>query len=469
MKQLKRRMAPLLAAALVAALAVTGCTGGKSNQAQKLNLDQVAAAKIDPQKQYTLKVWNYPHFKDYEDFLKKQIAAFQHEHPNIKVEHEILTWAEGDQKINIAVNAGDPPDILFTTLSPNLVNVGLAVPVDPFLTEADKQDIEPAALKNGRYQSRHWLWPTWISVQTWGGNRKLLEEAGVDWRKIQREGWTWDEFNTIAKKLTRDDNGFGQKQWGFVTYGNHEIVGAMMRQAGILGSTSPDGKFTWQGEGAVKAAQFLRNLTESGVTPKEVAGVDSKKMTDMYRNWEAALFGRIGPYAIPEEARRAQEASEGKLQLHPRGVVDVVLLPYPHEADKPEVPTVGGAGLMVMTQKQYKGDDHTRAAVELAKFLTNTEGGYPAAAMNIIPARKSAQQKFAREVGLDTDNGQFMLRLLPLSPERVELSKELADKDWQIFSEVIKPLSQAFWSGQLSPETFVEQMNTKATLILNEK
>lgn len=466
---MKRRIAPVLAALLAAAVAVTGCGGAGKSEPQGLNVDKIAAAKIDPNKQYTLKVWNYPHFKEYEEFLKKQIAEFERQHPNIKVQHEILTWAEGDQKINVAMNAGDPPDVLFTTLNPTFINTGLAVPVDPFLTDADKQDIEEAALKNGRYQGKHWLWPTWISVQTWGGNRKLLEEAGVDWRKIQREGWTWDEFNAIARKLTREDNGFGKKQWGFVTFGNHEIIGAMMRQTGILGTISADGKFNWQGEGAIKAARFLRNLTENGVTPRETAGIDIKKMTDMYRNWEAALFGRIGPYAIPEEAKRAQEAKDGKLQLHPRGTVDVVLLPYPHEAGKKEVPTVGGAGLMVLTQKNYKGDDHTRAAVELARFLTNTEGGYPAAAMNIIPARKSAQQMFAKQIGLDTENGQFMLRLLPLSPERIELSKELADKDWKIFSEVLKPLSQAFWSGQLSPEAFVEQMNAKATAILNEK
>lgn len=465
----KRRIVPALAAMLVAAVAVTGCGGKPAAEPQGPNLEKVAAAKIDPNKPYTLKVWNYPHYKEYEEFLKKQIAEFTKVHPNIKVEHEILTWSEGDQKINVSVNAGDPPDVLFTTLNPTLVNTGLAVPIDPFLTDGDKADIEAAALKNGRYQGKHWLWPTWISVQMWGGNKQLLEEAGIDWKHIQQNGWTWDEFMAAANKLTKDDNGYGKKQWGFVTYGNHEIVGHMMRQTGILGTISADGKFNWQGDGAVKAAKFLRGITESGVTPRETAGIDSKKMTDMYRNWETALFGRIGPYAIPEEAKRVQEAKDGKLQLHPRGAVDVVLLPYPHAAGKNEVPTVGGAGLMVLSQKDYKGDDHTRAAVELARFLTDTQGGEPAATMNIIPARQSAQQLFAKQVGLDTDNGKFMLRLLPLSPERIELSKDLADKDWKIFSEVIKPLSQAFWSGQLTPEAFVEQMQTRATAILNEK
>lgn len=465
---MQRRLLPALAALLAGAVAVAGC-GGRPAAPPGLQVEKIAAARIDPGKTYTLKVWNYPHYKEYEAFLKGQIAAFQQQYPNIKVEHELLTWSEGDQKINVAVNAGDPPDVLFTTLNPTLINTGLAVPVDPFLTAADREDLEAAALKNGRYQGQHWLWPTWISVQTWGGNRQLLEEAGVDWRRIQREGWTWDEFKAIARKLTKDDNGYGRKQWGFVTFGNHEIVSHMMKQAGIQGTVSADGTFTWQGEAAIRAARFLRSLTEEGITPRETAGIDSKKMTDMYRNWEAALFGRVGPYAIPEEAKRAEEARLGKLQLHPRGAVDVVLLPYPHASGQKEIPTVGGAGLMVLTQKKYKGDDHTRAAIELARFLTNTDGGEPAAAMNIIPARKSAQQKFAERIGLHTDNGRFMLRLLPLSPERIELSKELADKDWKIFAEVIKPLSQAFWSGQVTPEAFVEQMGARAAAILKEK
>lgn len=459
------RRARRLLALLLAAVGAAGCGGGKQ---AAVDPQKVAAAQIDPKKQYTLKLWQYPHFKEYEDFLKKQIAEFEKLHPNIKVQYEILTWAEGDQKINVALNAGDPPDVLFTTLNPNYILTGLAVPVDPFLTPEDRADFEEAALKNGRYQGQHWLWPMWISIQTWGGNRKLLEEAGVDWRKIQQQGWTWDEFLAIAKKLTKEDNGYGKKQWGFVTFGNHEVIGAMMRQAGILGTLSPQGQFTWQGEGAVAAARFLRTLVDQGITPRETAGIDIKKMTDMYRNWEAAIFGRVGPYAIAEEEKRAQEAREGKLQLHPRGPVDVVLLPYPHMPGKPEVPTVGGAGLMVLTQRPYKGDDHTRAAVELARFLTNTDGGWPAAQMRIIPARKSSQQKFAHMIGLDTDNGRFLKRLLPLSPERIELPKELAEKDWRLFTDVIKPLSQAFWAGQLSPEAFVQEMNRRAQAILSE-
>lgn len=98
-------------------------------------------------------VWTYPHYpgspelgqNSYEEDLQALIADIEKEHPNIKVKYEILSWEEGAKKFDIALNAGNPPDVFFSTMQPKFVNTGLAIPIEDYLDEEDFADLEPFA------------------------------------------------------------------------------------------------------------------------------------------------------------------------------------------------------------------------------------------------------------------------------------------------------------------------------------
>ena len=42
--------------------------------------------------------------------------------------------------------------------------------------------------------------PAYCEVQCIGGNREFLEKAGIDWKSVQQNGWTYDEFREAIKK-----------------------------------------------------------------------------------------------------------------------------------------------------------------------------------------------------------------------------------------------------------------------------
>lgn len=470
---MKRFVAASLA--LLVTLPLLAACGGKK---ASVDLDAVAKATISADKKYKLKVWDYPNGPNFKEFREAQIAAFKNLHPNVEVELEILTWAEGGQKMDVALNAGDPPDIYFQTPQTKFMDSGLAIPIERFLTAEDKADFSKAAIDAGTYNGHTWLFPMWTSMQCWAGNRVLLEQAGVDWRKIQREGWTWDEFYDITKKLTKADNGYGKKQFGFLTYGDGEVVGHFMRNAGILYQLDKNGKWQWSGDKAVSAVTFLRKLVDDGILPKEMSSIDSKKMTDMYNNWEAAVWGRVGPYAITERENSKKSVAEGKLKAPPQGIVDPVLLPFPHAKGAKEVPTVGMAGLYVFRQKNYKGDDHTKLAVELAHFLTSgkggkdLDGGLPAARLLIYPARKSSlpllQQK-ADELNMGKENFEFLGRMVSIAAPPIFYTPEINKAQGKISTDVLRPNFQAFWANEISPKEFVDKVTEGANGILNQK
>jgi len=471
----KRFLALALSLTLMAPLAVA--CGSKSGS-KGFDIQAVKNVKLDPNVKDTLKVWDYPNGSDFEQFRKDQIAAFQKKYPNVKVDLEILTWNDGPQKMDVALNAGDPPDVYFQTAQTKFMDSGLAVPLEDFYTAEDKADFTKASMDLSTYKGHIWEFGMWNSMQCLAGNRPVLEKAGIDWRSIQQNGWTWDQFTDITKKLTQADNGAGKKQFGFITYGNSEIVTQMFKNAGLPYEFSDDGKFLWTGEKAVAAAQFLRNLVDQGILPKEIASIDAKKMTDMYNNWEAPIFGRVGPYAITERETNKKKVESGQLTPPPQGLVDPVLLPWPHKAGEKEVPITGGAGLYVFRQKNYKGDVHTRLAIELAHFLTSGEGGpdldggLPAAKLLILPARKSSAKYFdeyANKLNMGAENIAFLKHEIEIAVPPKFYSPEINKAADKIFTDVITPSVQAFWANEITPQQFVDRLTQGANQILGAK
>lgn len=449
----------LLFVSLVIAVAAAGCGGdaagsgdGKSNEKDVIT------------------VWTYPHYRDnaaigqksYEQHLQELIAEVEAQNPNIKVNYEILSWEEGGKKFDVALNSGNPPDIFFSVMEPKYIKTGLAVPLDKYVTGKDRDDIEKFAIDNFTLDGKLWAISQWISIHTWGGNRKLMEQAGADIAKIQKDGWTWQEFYEIAKRATKEVN--GKKVYGFVTQGkNEETLTHLMRNNGLIYSVSEDGKFHWGGDKAVQTLDFIKKLMDDGIMPKETAGIDAKKMDDMFVAGEAAIFGRTGPYQVRFNDNRNKEIDAGKITGEK---IDFVLLPFPHNQGEKEVATGGGGGMWLFKQKNYKGDKHTDNAAKVLLHLTGTKSSVTAATLFIPPARKSGQEMFADLLQLKTDNGKFIQRTLQYVVPGSKLDPALAQKQSQLLNDGIRPKFQGFLAGELSPQKTVEEWTKVANSIL---
>lgn len=415
-------------------------------------------------------VWTFPHYgenketgqKSYEQHLQELIADIEAENPDIKVKYEILSWDEGDKKFDIALNSGNPPDIFFSVMQPKYIKTGLAVPLDDYLEADDLADLEPFARENFSLDGKIWAISQWISIHTWGGNRAMMEAAGADIAKIQTDGWTWQEFYEIAKKITKEEN--GKKIYGFATQGkNEETFTHLMRNNGVIKSVTEEGEFLWNGDKAVETLSFLKKLMDEGIMPKETAGIDSKKVDDMYVAGEVGIFGRTGPYQVRFNENRNKEIDAGKIEGQK---IDFVLLPFPHNEGEKEVATGGGGGMWLFKQKNYKGDKHTENAAKVLKYITGTKSSVTAATLFIPPSRKSGQEMYADLLMLNTDNGKFIQRTLGYVVPGSKLEPELAQKSTQILNDGIRPKFQGFLAGELSPEETVKQWSKVAEDIL---
>lgn len=417
-------------------------------------------------------VWSYPHYqenpetdqKSYEQHLVELIKEVEADNPGIEVKHEILSWAEGAKKFDVALNSGNPPDIFFSVMEPKYIETGLAVPLDDYLDDKDLEDLEPFAKDNFSSDGKLWAVSQWISIHTWGGNRAMMEAAGADVNKIMKDGWTWKEFYDIADKISQTKNKAGKKVYGFATQGkDEETFVHLMRNNGVEKTISEDGVFHWNDKKAVETLDFIKGMMDKDVMPKETAGIDSQKVIDMFAAEEVGIYGRTGPYQVRFNDNRNAEIDAGKTKGEK---IDFVLLPFPHNEGEKEVATGGGGGMWLFKQKNYKGDEHTENAAKVLKHITGTKSSITAATMFIPPARKSGQEMYSDLLQLETDNGQFIQRTLDYVVPGAILDPELAQKSAKVLNDGIKPKFQGFLAGELSAEEAVEQWTKVADDVL---
>jgi multiple sugar transport system substrate-binding protein len=321
------------------------------------------------------------------------VADYNRTHPDVDVKLNMYTWDAGAGfELGTRLGAGNPPDIMRLSV-PGVAGNGalqspLLVDVKPYLTPEEVADYGPdilAPIDNG---GRYVLWP---QDRDWGtcivANGKMLADAGIDVAKIQKDGWTFDEFREVAKKLTSGST-YG---YGFSNdYAGSALLELLWR-AGIPDGNANMGpyfwgnKFDYTGPDAVQAAGMLHDMiyVDKSV-PKEVTGLKEHMpllwtgKVAMINYWHGAV-GEIKAYndSIDKGAVKGQKAD-----------FPVVLLPWPYDPENgANVNVARTTGLAVFKQNPYKGDAHMQHVVDLLRYLTspvnlatfaNWEGTIPA-------------------------------------------------------------------------------------------
>lgn len=139
---------------------------------------------------------------------KAAIEGFEAKNPEIKVNMEIVPWAEQQQRLVSALTTGGLPDV--SMLGNNVVAqfqaAGALEPLDEYFKAydaANKTDVAGNVWPGDRgyyHLAEHW-WASPVSVETRAlyYRKDLLQKAG-----ISEPAKTWEELSADAKKLTRD-------------------------------------------------------------------------------------------------------------------------------------------------------------------------------------------------------------------------------------------------------------------------
>ena len=386
--------------------------------------------------------------KQESDLARALGAAFEKDHPGIRIAVEPVAGMGYDMKLTMQSAAGTLPDVVFLadSLVPSFIHYKIVKDLTPFI-ENDPSfnvgDIYPQMLETGKDRNgRVFMLPRELGVVVLLYNRTMFQRAGVP---EPSEDWTYEEFVDAAQRLTVRDKKGRIVQYGYhATYNWPGLYGPMIAASGgrLL---SPDR--TESTLSAPASLRGLRDLTDL-VTEYKVAMPPNANITAP--GMDPFVAGKIAMRPIVFPAVPNLRATIKRFDW------DVAMMPPGREK---RVVTVGAAGYGMSA-----GTEHPEEAWEFLKFILSPEGQrVMARAGSGIPALKSlADDPSWRGSGLPPQNLDAFIDSVKYGmpwQETLTFSRpEVAD--------VVNEAFERVFIGQATAEEAFREADRKITKVL---
>lgn len=316
----------------------------------------------------------------------------------------------------------DGPDLIWAppSLTAQLAESGTIIPLDSYLSNAERQQIAPNLWSQTSYRGKTWGLPFDANCLALFYNSKMFREAHL---QAPRD---WSEFKKAAQALTQDSNHDGiPERWGFlVPYGQEEWASwtwqALLYQAGgeLLKKEKPD----FASPAGIKALSLWQDLLKSHNATLSAA--EKGAVPEPFIQGETAMF-LSGPWTISELPES---------------------FPY-HVAKLPKgekfATNIGGEALYLVK----RGENRQKLAREFSKYLLSPELQTKwATKTGYLPVTKAAiasaeYQKYLRrhpEIRVFLDSMREG-RVRPVNPDYPMISETLGDGLMQALSEKKTP------------------------------
>src|SRR6056297_696352 len=135
--------------------------------------------------------------------LQDQVERFNAMQDLIYVNAIQLPEGSYNEQVQAAALANDLPDLLDLD-GPYMTNYAWAQyirPLDPYMSDALKNDLLPSIVKQGTYQGDLYALGTFDSGLAIWANKAYLEKVGARIPKSVEDAWTKEEFMDILGKL----------------------------------------------------------------------------------------------------------------------------------------------------------------------------------------------------------------------------------------------------------------------------
>src|SRR5439155_3490272 len=247
------------------------------------------------------------------------IKSYEADHPAVHIIRINPTYDHFREKLKTMMAAGTPPDIFYLPpdVFPELATQKLIRPVDdyvakelakhpkylddffPILMEAWHYDVATNRVGAGKLYGL----PKDCTTAVMYINVDLFEKAGLDWRAIQKSGWSWPEFEAAMKKV--------RALSGTPAVGGRNIFGANLELGveqlrhliwtfgGEMFQTNPDGSADFHRvlldqPPAQEALEMVRRMRLTDRTAyNETGGRDNNDVG--FQQFVAGIIGCDGP------------------------------------------------------------------------------------------------------------------------------------------------------------------------------
>lgn len=411
-------------------------------------------ATIDPERRYDILVWEHDFYIPGVDeslrraALEAAAAELAELHPNITVRFEFLDAEVSLERLQEALEAGVGPDIAGLSGGAMLVDPSLQVPITPYIAPETTEDILPSVRLAIENQDYLWAWPRWIDIPVWLGQAQLM--PGLEGRS-SLSGSEWTGRGASWRSQIGNHPPLAYNAYDINLF--QSIAVATTGRSLLTAS----GDVGWTQEDIEATAQFLADLAESGLAPKDAATVSRSRLR---RFWDghASVIAPVNNVLLHHALSRLGELTHDNDRNNAlQGSSKLAILAAPHLGDQLEGVFGTVAAYAVFRREQHAGDDHTRAVMLVAEHLSHRAGHWEAATMLAVPAYASGLAQWERDSGLmqeHVDSLTTLARRLVAPPVDLHWASVEAEALERIF---LPPLPNVL-QGSLTPSQFADDV-----------
>jgi len=443
---------------IMAATMLNGC--GK--EATPTVNSSAAPSSIAPEEPDTIKALLPPISNQFIERLDKVQAAFHKQYPNLTLVIEAASWNDRIEKLDTQVNAGTPPDIAFlgSELIAKYVNMGVAMNITKYATADMISDYDAAPLKYMKNGDGLYGLPAYMEIHGIGGNKEYMEAAGIDWKKIQTKGWTFEEFDAAVKKGAGVKGANSTSKYGlvFATAGTttKNFIEIFAKNAGMPSEFNSDIKYVYTSKKFLNVLTSASKLIADGANMNATAG----ERWNLFLTGQTMFTGKgLATFESSAKANNAKLKAKDGSAVAGSVPVDYVVMP---------VPTSNGAspayysvvdGYVTFRGKTAPTEVHMKNVVKASYFLASGENAAQTNAdlfaVNITKTARDAESKYPIE--READNLASVKYLMAnAAPARPEIPSDKQAKGTKIMDEVIIPKFQALLAKEISPQTMYD-------------
>lgn len=362
----KRRWAAPAAAAVVASVAALAL----AMQIGLFHRFDVDGVKINPRAairsdaNYTLVVWEEAIAAPWAQttqaqLLEETLREFASLHPNVRVTYELLEPAAAADRLADAVAAGSPPDVYGAArVEWGAYPLPYQVPATPYLIRSHDRGGLPysdAAVTGLTFEGSLWAWPRGLWWEGWAARRDALLRAGLlrpsdnapdpdgSW---SLRGWHYDALVSAVSSS-------GAPLTVALDVTSLDLLLQLLPGTGNAPNDAA-GAVPWSDAQIAQATDFVRRLLRSGARGRDLDTMSRIRFSELAEG-DVHVVGPVNVYSAQAALRRLPD--------------ELTVVPPPSPAPEPPALPVVPSAYFVFRQADYKGDDHTRAAAELAALL----------------------------------------------------------------------------------------------------
>lgn len=444
---MNRILSILLVACMM--LALTACGPNDSPTVEGTKPSTTTGSVTE--KSDTIVIMAPPITTDYVDQLNGWIKEFNKIYPHLTIEVIPTGWDNNVEKLTTMALSGQAPDIANIDASTlgTYVDMGVVVSLSDYMGEEMLNDYDKSAIAYTTLDNTVYGLPLYVSVQGLGGNKAMLEAAGVNVDKVQTEGWTFDEFKrAIAAGTTGNCFGFVFANAGICTSDFINIFGA---SAGLASAFTSELKYAYTSENMHNLLTAIEEIISAGYMPNY--GVEAGTRLVMLETGECMVTGKAMPL-FEDNVNKNNAGIDDGTAVEGSVNVEYVFLPCPTMENVTES-VYGAANAFIALRNKDTTDEHLANVMLFLNYISS--GKCAAVASNACYLRSVCESGREAQTSMTLDqspaNASATARAVSLvAAPPAGVSAEQSANANTMMDEIVVPKMQALIAGEISAD-----------------